>query len=353
MENSLGVKQIHMFKLTLRQKIVYFCAMKKVLIIRFSSIGDIVLTSPIIRCIKQQMDCELNFLTKPQFSKVVDSNPYIDKIIYLDKNISNTIAFVKNQDYDYIIDLHNNLRSRRITLMSKAKIFRFDKINIKKWLIVRLKINFLHPNMHIVDRYFDSIRSLGIQYDKQGLDYYISNQDKVNVSNDIGFEAETYTALVLGATYFTKRIPISKWIEIIEISDKNFVLLGAKEEGEVAQLLNERFGNRIQNMCGKLNLNQSASVVRQAKYVITGDTGLMHIAAAFRKPIVSVWGNTIPAFGMYPFFPDDYKEKSIIVEVYGLGCRPCSKLGFNACPQEHFNCMQKIETKKIVDFLQK
>ncbi len=327
--------------------------MKKVLIIRFSSIGDIVLTSPIVRCIKKQLNCEVHFLTKTSFAKVVEANPYIDNIVYLKKNIGETISEIQNLGFDIILDLHNNLRSNRITFFCAAKVFRFDKLNILKWMAVHPKINKLDPSLHIVDRYFKAIESLNVTYDNQGLDYFIDNEDNLDIKITTGFDVEGYTALVLGATYFTKRIPLNKWQEIIENSSSMFVLLGAKEENQLAEILLLKYGDRIHNFCGKLNLNQSASVVKQAKIVITGDTGLMHIAAAYRKSIISVWGNTIPAFGMFPFFPSNYSEKSIALEVKGLECRPCSKLGFDSCPKGHFECMQKIDTTVITNFLQK
>jgi ADP-heptose:LPS heptosyltransferase len=99
------------------------------------------------------------------------------------------------------------------------------------------------------------------------------------------------------------------------------------------------------------NLNQSASLIRQAVAVLTNDTGLMHISAAFGKRMVSVWGNTIPAFGMYPYLPEKFKANSMIAEVKDLSCRPCSKLGFSECPEKHFNCMRLIDIDPIVDFL--
>jgi len=126
--------------------------------------------------------------------------------------------------------------------------------------------------------------------------------------------------------------------------------LGGKEDFEKGERISNSIGENVFNACGKFNINQSASLVKQAKKVITNDTGLMHIAAAFRKDIISLWGNTIPEFGMFPYMPGD-ENKSHILEVKDLSCRPCSKLGYKSCPKKHFDCMQKIDVDEIIQLI--
>ncbi len=131
------------------------------------------------------------------------------------------------------------------------------------------------------------------------------------------------------------------------------ILLGGKEDFEKGEQIQSAVGSRqsaILNACGKYNLNQSASLVKQAKKIITHDTGLMHIAAAFKKEIISVWGNTIPEFGMYPYYGKS-QVLSLKSQVPNLSCRPCSKLGFSECPKKHFKCMNEINEKEIIDFI--
>ena len=126
--------------------------------------------------------------------------------------------------------------------------------------------------------------------------------------------------------------------------------MGGKEEKEIGERLNNLYPEKIINYCGKININESAYVVKNAACVITHDTGMMHIAAAFKKRIISVWGNTIPEFGMYPYFGSkntDAELHSNIIEVKGLSCRPCSKIGFAKCPKGHFKCMNEIDLDKI------
>ena len=317
----------------------------KILVVRFSSIGDIVLTTPVLRCIKQQLKgVELHFITKQNFISVIENNSYVDKFYTIEKNISEVIPQLKKENYDYIIDLHHNIRTLKLKAALAKKSFSFNKLNWEKFLIVNLKINKL-PQKHIVDRYFDAVDLIGVKNDGQGLDYFIKEKDKIDILSYLpaGFY-NGYNALVIGGSYYTKRIPLNKLKEICAQSTLPLVLLGAKEDNLIAEQLFEDFKTKTINLCGKLNLNQSASVIQQSQTVITSDTGLMHIAAAFKKDIISVWGNTIPEFGMGPYLAG---ANSQILEVNNLSCRPCSKLGYKKCPKVHFKCMNDIEIKPL------
>lgn len=327
----------------------------KILIIRFSSIGDIVLTSPVIRCLKKQTGAEIHYLTKKSFEKILTSSPYVDKVFSIEKEISEVITDLKSMNYDYIIDLHKNLRSLHVKKTLGVKSFSFNKLNIEKWLMVNLKINRL-PNTHIVDRNLETVVPLGVKNDGEGLDYFIPKEDEIDL-NEINkkynflINDSKYIAFVIGAAHATKRLPVEKIIDICNGLNLPIILLGGKEDFENGELIYTKSTGYVLNLCSKLNINQSASIVKQTKVVITHDTGLMHIAAAFRKKIISIWGNTIPEFGMYPYYPTSANEgifKNNIVEVIGLSCRPCSKIGYNKCPKGHFKCMQMIDTEGVI-----
>ena len=312
----------------------------KILIIRFSSIGDIVLTTPIIRCIKQQIQgVEIHYITKQKFSSVIEANPYIDKIHTIKDSIFEITHQLKKENFDYVIDLHHNIRTLKLKWILGKKSFSFRKLNWEKFLMVYFKINKL-PKLHIVDRYFETLHSIGVNNDSQGLDYFISEKDIVNISSYLPTHFQNgYTVLVVGGSYFTKQIPINKLKEFCELSPNPLVLLGGKEDVLNSEEVHQAFLGKTINLCGQLNINQSASIIQQAHKVITSDTGLMHIAAAFKKNITSVWGNTIPEFGMGVYLPSN---DSKIVEVKNLSCRPCSKLGHHSCPKKHFKCMNDI-----------
>jgi ADP-heptose:LPS heptosyltransferase len=318
----------------------------KILVIRFSSIGDIVLTTPVVRCLKQQLGAEVHFLTKQAFTQVVEPNPYIDRVWAFSKDLSEVLPALKQEGFDWIIDLHHNLRSRIVRFSLGRPSRAFNKLNLEKWMLVHTGFNML-PKVHIVLRYMDTVRDLGVVYDGKGLDYFIPEDQEVDiVSLSPGLAPGEYIAFVLGATHATKRLPIEQMEAIVRQAPGPVVLLGGKAEAGMGKAL-AGVAPGIIDCCGQLSLHQSASVVRQAGMVLTHDTGLMHVAAAFHKQIVSVWGNTVPAFGMYPFYPDGMNLNTTI-EVNGLSCRPCSKIGYAQCPKGHFKCMREIDPNWII-----
>lgn len=316
----------------------------KILIIRFSSIGDIVLTTPVVRCCAQQIkNAEIHFVCKASFKSTLEHNPYIHKLITFEKDINEVIPALKKENYDVLVDLHNNLRSRRLKLALGKKSVAFDKLNVRKFLAVALKSKNLLPDIHIVQRYLQTVSSLGVKDDSKGLDYFISEKDNVDLSTIHSELNKGYIALVVGGSYYTKKIPVNKLIEICNNSKIPLVLMGGKEDSSIAEQVASKCKNAI-NICGNYSLNQSAFIIQHSSFVITSDTGLMHIASAFGKKIYSLWGNTIPEFGMYPYKPG---EGSQLLEVKNLKCRPCSKLGYGKCPKGHFKCMNEIGIKDI------
>jgi len=400
----------------------------KILVIRFSSIGDIVLTTPVVRGLKLQLGGEVHFLTKNSFQNLLISNPHIDKVFSIEKNVTEVLAQLKAEQYDYIIDLHKNLRSQQIRFALKAKYLTFDKINFEKWLMVNFKHNRL-PSEHIVIRYLKAVESLGVKYDGGGLDYFFSFEMPsglkppdplkgerdlpANLPSDLNLSADLdeqfrrvietkleiekedriegklehevndqsegkivgesfspfrgagglsfagkshpknlnksdYIAFAIGGAHATKRLPLSKIISICKKINQPIILLGGKDDATTGEEIVLNIKERtIFNACGKLTLDESAWVVKGATKVITHDTGMMHIAAAFQKEIISIWGNTIPEFGMYPFYKNEVKLNTTI-QVENLPCRPCSKIGFDKCPKGHFKCMNEISEAAIL-----
>lgn len=320
--------------------------MQKILIIRFSSIGDIVLTSPLLRAIKtQQADTEIHYITKKAYAATLENNPHIDKLFLLEDKLSDILPLLKKEQYDFIIDLHKNLRSLRIKSYLKKPAASFDKLNRQKWLLVRFKKNRM-PNIHIVQRYFDTLKAIGVTKDQKGLEYYSGLEEQKSIKGLEESIQENYAAIVIGGTYFTKQIPVEKLNELISKISIPVVLLGGKGDLEIAEKVAKSHPQKVFIAAGKSNLNESAEIIRRSQFVVSSDTGLMHIAAAYQKKIYSVWGNTVPEFGMYPYMPEN-PERSIILEVKNLKCRPCSKLGYNNCPKKHFDCMMKQDFSVI------
>ena len=319
----------------------------KFLIIRFSSIGDIVLTTPVVRCLKEQVEgAEIHYATKKQFVSILEGNPYIHKIHILDKSLNKLIDDLQAESFDYIIDLHHNLRSSIIKFRLRRMSFSFNKLNFEKWLMVKFKKNRLPAN-HIVDRYLETCKFFDVINDNKGLDFYIEPKNEVDLNLLPPEYNSGYIAFVIGAKHATKQLPENKIIELCNQINKPLMLLGGPEDNAKAErILEKTHKSSIFNACGKFNLQQSASFVKQAQIVISHDTGLMHIAAAFKHKILSIWGNTIPEFGMYPYVPN---KQYTVFEVKGLKCRPCSKIGFDKCPKGHFNCMNQQDITGIAN----
>jgi len=326
--------------------------MTKFLIIRFSSIGDIVLTTPVIRCLKQQYpEAEVHYVTKKSYKTLLENNPYIDKVFTLEKSLNDLANQLKSEHYDYVIDLHNNLRTRIIKFRLGVKSFGFDKLNFQKWILVKFKKN-LMPKVHIVDRYMKTVESLGVKNDNRGLDYFIPEKDEVRLDWLPENFSNGYAVYAIGGQHETKKLPLHKMVELCQTIHLPLVLVGGKEDFEMGEKLlseikastsniEDRTSN-IFNACGKMNLNQSAWIIKKAAIVYTHDTGMMHVASALKKKVISIWGNTVPAFGMYP-----YQTEYEVIENKELNCRPCSKIGYGKCPLGHFKCMNELNFSKI------
>ena len=315
--------------------------MKKILVLRFSSIGDIVLTTPVLRCIKKQVpEVELHYCTKKAYYNCIEHNPYLDKIFVLENDLDALVKNLKEEQYDLVIDLHRNLRTRIIKWKLGVKSHAYDKLNLKKWLLVNLKINSLPP-VHIVDRYLKTVAALGVKDDGLGLDFPIPKTETVSIDHlPLAFHLG-YVVFAVGAQHYTKRMTAAKIIEFAKQINQPIILIGGKEDNAVGQQIRDVLYNLdlpVINTCGQYSLLQSASLLIRARFVVTNDTGLMHIAAALKKKIYVAWGSTVPEFGMYP-----YRTEFINIENKNLSCRPCSKIGFSKCPKGHFKCIQELK----------
>ena len=303
----------------------------KILVVRFSAIGDILLTFPVVEALQHKYpSAEIHFLTKPSNKSVLELLSGKVHPRFLQESLVQTAKQLRRERYDLVIDLHNNLRTFLLqALMLKGSWNRFRKLNFQKWLFTSFKWNTL-PKVHVVERYAQAAKVnpalVTLVVNNPALDSLPSN----------------YVAWVLGATFSTKQYPLSKLIETIERLDMPIVLLGGDKENTLASSLQAHFPSLI-SLVGKTSLAEAALVLSKAKVVVTNDTGLMHLAAFYEKPMVCIWGNTVPDFGMYP-----YQSAPVFhAQVSDLSCRPCSKIGHNTCPKGHFQCMLNQHSVEI------
>jgi heptosyltransferase-2 len=314
----------------------------RLLFIRFSAIGDIVLASAAFRCAKQQLPgVEIHLLTKRSMKAVTEANPYIDQFHYLDSDLSATIQELKDCSFDYIVDLHKNLRSFRIRVALGVPVLAYDKLSVEKFLLTKFQINRM-PDRHISLRSVDALAPLGVVYDGKGLDYFIPATTQVPE-----LFPEGYVALVIGASYATKKLPLDSLKQLVKLIPHPVVLIGGPEEkvdGEELVLVDS---DRIINTCGVYSLHESAALVRDARLVISHDTGMLYIACAFEKSVIAIWGATSPDLQVEPFMPLHSKTRVFQSVVPNLSCQPCSNFGTKTCPKGHFNCMKQQDLPAI------
>jgi len=315
---------------------------KKVLIIRFNSIGDIVLTSPVVQALSNE-GYEVHYLCKKTYSSLLSAIPNIMRAHLFDGNLAQTTKALKKEKFHYIIDLHNNYRSNKVARALRVRAHRLQKQRIKLFLLTKFNLR-VQPQKHIVDRFMQVVSPL------------LSTKVRHQVIFDIGHEQiqkinnlnlpSAFVAISIGAAYYTKRIPTYMIIEIINGLSMPVVLLGGKDDRERANEIATKCVRDIINLVGAVSIIESAEVINRSKVLLTGDTGLMHIGAAVGAPIVAVFGSTHPVLGYTPYYND--QPVFSIIENIDLKCRPCTKQGKDSCPKGHFNCMNNITAQSIV-----
>ena len=320
----------------------------RILITRFSSIGDIVLTTPIIRAVSARFPgASIHFATKAAYKELLSNNPFIARLHLLDDDWQSFAASFEGLHFDYFIDLHKNLRTQRLrSVIASDRYVSFDKKNFDKWLLVNFKINRLKGD-GLLTRYFRSLLTIDVTYDNRGLDFHLGDLNGYTEVDD-QLPGHEFDALVLGGKHSTKKAPVEKLIPVLRNKKRTTVLLGGDSEFAEAKQL--EVVDDVVNFTGKLSLTESAYVLSKAQKVATNDTGLMHIAAAFDKDLAVLWGSTVREFGFSPVKSMDSTSDTIHFENEGLNCRPCSKLGHSKCPKGHFNCMMDLDYSRLTDW---
>ncbi len=309
---------------------------KKLLIVRLSSLGDILLTTPLIRTIKKKYpDIETDFVLRKEYYDLLKLNPYINKIHLFDHEESETDKFesaIQRNKYDLVIDLQNNIRSKNLLKNCSAEIVSLKKNNIKKFLLIHFKINKLKNAPPIPEKYARTIKDF--ELDNEGLDLFT---DK----NSFYFDADTTKLIGLcpGAKHFTKMWSKDYFIELGNLLEQNgyqVVLFGGKNDKQLCTEIKSELSNTI-DLSNNDDILQTAADMKMCKTIFCNDSGLMHTAIAVKVPVIAFFGSTVREFGFTP-----YKSKSVVLENDKLSCRPCSHIGRSKCPKKHFKCMLDI-----------
>lgn len=326
-------------------------AVKKVLVVRFSSIGDIIHMTPVFRCMKKDRpDISIHFLTKKSMAPLTAHNPHIDRFHYYDDNWEELLDELKNEAFDFVVDLHAVIRSKRVVKALGKPHATIDKLSVKKILLTTFKLN-LMPERHISLRALDAVSNLAVKDDGGGLDIFIPEEAAVPLNDIPASHQLGFVAVVIGAAHATKKMPAAQLRDLCMRIQYPVILIGGKEDAEEGKLIAEADPMKIYNSCGKFSLLESADLLRKSKLVVSHDTGMLYIACALRKPTLAIWGATSPKLAVEPYYGSVLNEahRSALYEniCLDLWCQPCSKYGGKKCPLGHFKCMRKLDTAMI------
>ena len=267
-------------------------------------------------------------------------NLQIDKVIsYKDEPLKSFKRKIEKNNYDLIIDLHKNFRSIYLTLFSGMKVLRYKKDNLKKFLLVKFKINLFDDNMPVYKRYMLALKDYLEETDYRFIPTEFDFNHKRIVKDD-------YVVIAPSSKHFAKTFPKERFAELIKkIKHHKIVLVGerTKKDMKVCSYLSKVSGNVI-NHCGKMNYKALANILFNSELVICNDSGILHFAEALRKKVIAIFGCTVKEFGFYPQL-----EESRVLEVRGLKCRPCTHIGKDKCPKKHFKCMEEISIDEFLN----
>jgi lipopolysaccharide heptosyltransferase II len=336
-------------------------ASTKTLVIRFSSIGDIVLSTPLLRVLRARFpQAQIDYVTRTEYAELVKSNSNLNHTYAFDAaggfdSLRDLKKKIREEKYDLIVDIHDSLRSKYLRSLPGAKRVVVDKRVLERSMLVNLKKNIYRGIVSVVDRYIEPLRQFGIENDGKGLELHIPDEILFRVSGKIATlklnRFENVVGLCPGARHFTKRWPAERFtrvgIECAQNLDAKVILFGGEADShlcdQICREINEKAGpERATSMCGKLTLLESAAAMEYCDIVITNDTGLMHLAAAMHKKIIAVFGSTVREFGFFP-----YDKNAVVLERRELECRPCSHIGRSECPEKHFRCMTEIDPNLV------
>lgn len=333
-------------------------AIKKILVFRFSSLGDIILTTPLLKILRKNYpDAQIDYCTKKSYSDLLKYNPAVSRVL----EVSDDMDFAElrllkktliNEKYDLVIDLHNNLRTfyLRLSLRLGTYVVVFKKYSFKKFLLVKFKINRMKDLPSIAQRYIDTIKhiidvnTIELTPEIKTNDYAKEEADKIISGLNIPANSKLI-CIVPSSKHFTKTYPAENYIDLINKFDRNkfsFILTGKGTDKNNIDRIKSETGENVFNLCDKLSLPELYEVMKKCNLVISGDTGPMHIAEAAGVPIIMLAGSSVKEFGFYPI-----NEKNTILEIDGLSCRPCSHIGKDYCPKGHFKCMKEITAEMV------
>jgi heptosyltransferase-2 len=336
---------------------------RKTVILRLSSIGDIILTSPLLRVYRQAAgkDARVDFVVRKEYAELVQSCHHLSIIHEYDvatgyKGLQALARKLREEQYDLVIDLHDSIRTKLLRVACKAgDTVVMDKRKFERWLLVNLKRNAYSDALTVAERYIETVAPYGIVNDDKGLEIFIPDTTQFEVSGKIAKlrlnQFEKVIGICPGSKHFTKRWQREKFAEVAVRTAKEHhakvLLFGGRDERDDCEFVRQEVARRVSedavtNFAGEFSLLESAAALEFCDVVVTNDSGLMHLAAARQRKIVAIFGSTVKEFGFAP-----YGTEAVVIENSGLDCRPCTHIGKASCPKGHFNCMTEINADEV------
>ncbi|MBN1482843.1 lipopolysaccharide heptosyltransferase II [candidate division KSB1 bacterium] len=333
---------------------------KNILVIRLSSIGDILLASPLLRLLRQRFpDAHIDFVIKSRYVDAIRTNPHLDTVYPLETSAGHSALQemrrqLRMHHYELVVDIHNNFRSHYLRKIPDAHVVVVNKYKWRRFLLVCFGWNLYKQIVPVYQRYINTVAHLGVEDDEEGLEFCIDTERQSAIRtklDEMGFQFDKKTvAIAPGASFYTKRWPLDYFIAVAKALqsalDIQCILLGDKQDAELTRGLAEALNESTYDVAGQLSLMESACALNCADVLLTNDTGLMHLATALGKPTVSIFGSTVKELGFFPV-----GNNVMVIENVGLSCRPCTHIGRKSCPRKHFKCMKEIEPQRVFDAL--
>ena len=341
---------------------------RKILVIRFSSLGDLVLTTPIFRELKRfYPDAEITLLTSSGLGSVLDNNPQIDHVIMHSRKetrmqLKFLIQNLRKEKYDLIYDAHRSLRSIWIVwnlsgfgILKKPEVWSINKRSWQRSLLIRLKLNLLKKTdpqrLHLL-RPLQTHTNLELHNQTELFpdeSAILRTQEFLKKHN---LQPKQFVAIGPSASYPLKCWPLEYFqVLISNLLEQGWhvVLVGASDEKETTQL-EEEFSGRVQSVAGLFSPLESAELLRHASIVVTNDTSVGHLAEAMRTPALVLFGATVREFGYAPFL----QESKMLETSEVLYCRPCSRDGRGECHNPNYlRCLTTIAPEMVLSFIPK
>lgn len=332
--------------------------------LRLSAIGDIVLTTPLLRVLRRRFpNARIDFVVKKPFTELVEHSPHLNTVHGVDpaagfQSLMQLGRHLRNLRYNLVLDLHRNFRTILLTQLCAAPVVaHYKKPLLRRWLMVKFKLSTMQQVPPVSQRYLRTAAFLEVEDDGAGTELFwkeAHEEEALRALQEAGWKKDQrLLAVAPGAGYFTKRWPLAYFAEVVrrfnnEHRDMAVAILGGPQDREYGSFIRAQSGVEVFDLTGRCSLLASAAVIKRSRLLLANDSGLMHIAEAVRTPVLALFGSTTRELGFFP-----QRSSSHVIEHHSLSCRPCSHLGYPACPRGHFRCMKEITPHQVLGELEK